>query len=155
MINSKAKQKSKAGRKPKKWQDYIDKLCEALENHKGRTQACKYAGCSYNLLSKWIDPNGPYNEFRDRIKKAEELSEHSLNDYATICIVNAMRKDWHAAAWYKERRHPEVWANLRDKAAMRAAEASEGMDGFMMEMIQTEMDADLGRKKTKKATKTT
>lgn len=79
--------------------------------------ACQLAGIAYNTFGEWMrrgegtDPdrgkNAEFAIFATEVKEAIAAGEFS----SVLRIRQAEKKDWRAAAWMLERRHPERWAN--------------------------------------------
>jgi len=88
--------------------EMVNKLVEAIDEGKGRVGACKYAGISYDTFSIWMKDENK-SELSEAIKKAEDKFNVSIDQIAVMSIVSAMKKNWTAAAWWLERKHPETF----------------------------------------------
>lgn len=104
-------------------QTTIDNIISGIVGLKGRINACKEAGISYETFTEWMageipaavlkglkkpeDIERKKSEFSYLIKKAEEVRSNKISDIAVLSIVNAMAKQWQAAAWWLERTDPD------------------------------------------------
>jgi hypothetical protein len=92
----------------------IEKLLGALRVGMTRRAAAGVAGFSKTTLYRMLD-NDPDGTLVTAMEKAEAQAEAT---YSTI-VANAAAdpKNWTAAAWWLERRHPQDYAK-RDKVEM-------------------------------------
>lgn len=90
----------------------IDKLCTFLETNPLRTKACVHAQIAHTTFLDWEKNDA---EFRDRIKKSEEIGWKFLHDdcVTTIWKTNA----WQARAWLLERKFHDIYS-LRTKSEL-------------------------------------
>ncbi len=76
--------------------------------------ACARSGITFTTFRKWIEKGeqqatGEYRDFLDLLTKAE--ADGAAQSIAAIKI--AAQKDWRAAAWMLEARHPEEYGRKR------------------------------------------
>ena len=89
------------------------RVVEAIRRGGYRAVAAEYAGIGEATLYRWLADGakqdvGPYRELWEAVKKAEAAAE--LGDISII--KKAARKNWQAAAWLLERKHPERWGKV-------------------------------------------
>lgn len=82
--------------------------------------AAHLAGVNKVSVYAWLkrghrEKKGPFRDFLNAVKKAEAESEARL----LIIIEKAASKNWQAAAWRLERKHPKRWGR-RDAHTVRA-----------------------------------
>src|SRR5580704_13853511 len=101
----------------------VEKLIlEAIALGSPKTRAAELAGITHPTLFRWIE-QGEADLERDLDTELSTLctsikkAEGAFVAYALQQIHDAAPKQWQAAAWLLERRHPEDWA-------LRKAEAS-------------------------------
>ena len=107
--------KAKLGRPsqltPKLKKDFLDAI--AAGSH--YEPACAYVGISYTTFRQWMQrgqgthsrkSSAEYVDFVEAVHLAEAKGEIS----AIAAIRGATKKDWRAAAWMLERRHPDRWS---------------------------------------------
>ncbi len=111
--------KSGRGRKPKDKGEFIE-LCKAKLNEvcKGIkvgltfNDACRAAGIDVSTFYRWKDmgkTDPDFDFFNEPIEQARAQGQLLLANR----IEGHSKKDWRAAAWILERRHPAVWGNNR------------------------------------------
>jgi len=104
----------------------IKQIADDLLKGIGRVTAVKNANIKYQTFLDWIDGKIPEKvlkrcktptlrkkkkyEFSELIKRAEQEYRQSLKELAEISVVSHMEKNWTAAAWYLERKHPDEYA---------------------------------------------
>jgi transposase len=107
------------GRRAKLTPNVQRTICEALELGAYREVAAELAGVSRSTLFAWLsrgeewderqdvapESERPYLEFLDAVRGSLAIGEHRLLG----TVVAAAPKDWRAAAWALERRHPARW----------------------------------------------
>lgn len=85
--------------------EIVDRICAFLMVNPLRTHAAKHVEIGYDTFINWEDK---YIEFKQRIKKAEEIGWKATHD---DCVEGIRKeKSWFAKAWILERRFPEIWA---------------------------------------------
>lgn len=97
-------------------EEHIEKLLGALRLGMTRRAACGAAGFSKSTLYRMLDDeHDPEGTLRTAIENAEAQAEAT---YSTI-VANAAAdpKNWTAAAWWLERRHPAEYAK-RERVEM-------------------------------------
>lgn len=87
--------------------EITEHLAELLAGGMGRVDSCALAGISYETFTVWMEKKP---EFSESIKKAEMICKQRN----IARIQNASKKNWQAAAWWLERKHPEEFA-IRQK----------------------------------------
>lgn len=97
-------------------------IIEALRGGCTREAAAGYAGIHRITLWKMTQRSATFD---NACKEAEDYAEAVAIGY----IRNAMPKEWQAAAWWLERRHPDKYGrrvaidiSLRDEATRLAAQ---------------------------------
>jgi len=87
-------------------------ICDALRKGASRSAAAEAADITYTTLCRWVregrkGSDEKYVRFLEAVEHAEAEVELELiskvKDYAP--------KDWRAAAWLLERRHPDRWGH--------------------------------------------
>lgn len=94
-------------------------LLNAIEEGMPLKQAAMLAGISYDTLNRWrTRGNSEFapDEFR-KFCKALERAEAVAMQVNLARVRAAGEKDWRAAAWILERRHPEEFGTQRDERA--------------------------------------
>lgn len=110
-------------------QDIIKKISKHLAEGKTRIYAVNNAGIGYEAFCQWMKGNIPDKalkhckgkveirkkkaEFSEAIKKAELQGNQVRKGRAIDSIMTAMSKQWTAAAWWLERKHPDEFAEQR------------------------------------------
>jgi len=92
--------------------DRKERLLESIAAGNYLKVACAYAGISYSTYRNWMvqgeqTTKGQYRKFFEEVNEA--IAEAEVVSVARI--KKAENRDWRAAAWLLERRHPERWAN--------------------------------------------
>lgn len=88
----------------------IDALCALIVDGNTLQDACAMINLTKNACTAWRNkgkrnPGTMYGEFDQRIVQAEALAiQNKVN-----IIKEAAKTKWAAAAWWLERRYPEVW----------------------------------------------
>lgn len=86
-------------------------LLGAIERGLPLRDSALLAGISYDTLNRWRnsgeaeDAAPEFYNFCNALKRAQAVAVDTLVSQ----IQSAARKDWKAAAWLLERRHPENW----------------------------------------------
>lgn len=96
--------------------DIHKKIVLAIRSGSYMETAAAFAGVSKNTLYHWLkvgerSSSGPERKFRDDVHLALAAAEVNC----TALIGKAALKNWTAAAWMLERRHPERWGR-QDRA---------------------------------------
>jgi transposase len=117
--------KRKNGRPSKYSEELAERILEAVRAGAIRAAAAEYAQVGERTLYDWMRR---FPQFAQAIKKADADCEIAF----VGVILNAARgtparydernnllqaerePDWHAAAWWLERRHPETWRRRGD-----------------------------------------
>lgn len=99
---------SKNGRPTKLTAEVAKKITWALRLGNFRKTAAAYAGVSERTLTEWLsrgarERSGPYADFYAEVTEAEQAAEVR----ALGAIQQAAQRDWRAAAWFLERKHPD------------------------------------------------
>ncbi len=137
------------GRPTKMTADRVARLQEALRGGHTRVTAAALAGIGTSTLYAWMaaanrpDAAPEFVEFLDAIKTAEVEAEDAL----LAIIRDAAAKQWQAAAWILERRHPDNWGR-RFKADVSVAPPpprEAGVTTIEHEMAEAGRAADLTR----------
>lgn len=114
--------------------DRFEAVCEALAQGNTRKAAARRAGVGRATLYRWLE----VESLRDTIKKAEADAEFEM-----VTAVRAAAQDtrtWQAAAWWLERKMPDVWGK-RDRLAVTVDWREEAKrEGYDPEHIITELE---------------
>lgn len=98
-----------------------DRLAEALRTGNTRIDAARYAGIGYTTFKNWMvrgrAGEKPYAAFLSSMEKAE--ADAVIRNVAII--QKAAGVSWQAAAWWLERKFPELWS--RDNVLIRQMQA--------------------------------
>lgn len=104
-----------AGRKSKLTKELIKEAEKLIKLGNFARNVCKYLNIDESTWYRWLregknsSENSLKYQFYHTIKKAEAIVEiRHLN-----IIQNAAKKNWHAAAWFLERRYPDKWGKKR------------------------------------------
>jgi len=103
---------SDSGRPSKLTPEVREKIVQALQLCNRRKDAADYAGVNEATLRRWMargkNPNDEeYAAFRQAVIEAEAKAQI----LAMGCVAKAIRAgDWKAAAWYLERKAPELYS---------------------------------------------
>ena len=92
----------------------VDRLLEGLKVGMTRRAACAAAGISKTSLYRMLE-NDPDGTFGTLIENAEGEAEAAFSEIIAKATLDP--KNWTAAAWWLERRHPQDYAR-RDKVEM-------------------------------------
>ncbi len=90
-------------------------LLSAIKKGLPLKDAASIAGISYASLNRWQnkgeeeDAPPEFRNFCNHLREAQSVAVDTLLSQ----ITNAARKDWKAAAWILERRHPEAWGRTQ------------------------------------------
>ena len=115
--------KSGGGKRPKNKQEaiamieqYLGEVCKGIMLGMTITDACRAAGVDQSTFYRWMqkkdkDPDFAFVE--QRVDEARAKGQMLL----VSRVVNHSKKDWRAAAWILERRHPDVWAPKNNNVA--------------------------------------
>jgi len=103
-----------AGRKTKLTPELQEEIVKRIRAGNYIRVACQAVGISHTSYFDWLKKGeegiSPYAEFLDAVQKAE--SEAHVN-YVAIVASHAPTQ-WQAAAWWLERRFPQLWGR-RDR----------------------------------------
>ena len=123
-------QSRRPGRRAKLTPQVQRTICDALELGAYREVAAAVAGVSRSTFFAWVARGEEWDERRDSAPAAERpflefldatraslaIGEHRLLE----TVVRAGPKDWRAAGWVLERRHPARWGRRKEHAVARA-----------------------------------
>jgi hypothetical protein len=108
------------GRKSTLTDEITERIVSVLRSGGYAQAAAAAAGVPVRTYNHWLergDPEGtskndaPYREFREKVERA--IAE---GEAVTVGLISrAALKDWKAAAWLLERRHPDRWAGPRGR----------------------------------------
>jgi len=123
------------GRKSKLTPEMQAKIVSYLQGGTYIETAAAAAGIGKRTLFRWLknatekgcDPK--YKAFADAVEKAQAAA--NLRD--VTLISHAAKKDWRAAAWRLERRHPKRWGTVQRHEVS-------GPDGKAVEVKSKPMD---------------
>lgn len=90
------------GRPTKYNPDRVKRILDAIRSGVAYVDAANYAGISYQTFNEW---RKEYSEFSDAVEEADGAAMVGL--VATIRKAATEGKQWQAAAWLAERRHPD------------------------------------------------
>ena len=141
------------GRPTKLSPDVTEKICSGIRSGLYLHSAAELAGVHISTVNRWMaaanseDAEGPHAAFRAAVKKAE-----SETQVATLDIIRqaAAKGNWTAAAWYLERRHPELWgrhgrdAREADQEPQEAAQNAEQVRSDVLARISRLMGPESG-----------
>lgn len=102
------------GRPSKLTPKSVETLLEGIKNGLSYRLACIRAGIDYSTLRRWVEKGeqqgtGEYREFQERLAGAEADGAFAL----VLRIKAAAPKDWRAAAFLLEARHPDEYGRRR------------------------------------------
>lgn len=132
------------GRPSKFTTDRCTRFLEALKAGAPYEPACQYAGWDYTTFAKWRqdveqkEGRSTYFDFFNQVKEAE----------ATAIVVNlalirsAAKKQWQAAAWLLERRHPEHFARKDNLAVDASLTINNMVRGIVGKAAQRMIESD-------------
>jgi hypothetical protein len=103
-------------------------LVEAITKGLPYKAACQIAGLDFKTFNDWRDKDP---KFALNIEKAEAVAI----EYNMALIQQAAQKDWKAAAWLLERRHPEMFARPEVQLANRTS--GQGSENLAIWLQQT------------------
>ena len=107
-------QKHKGGRPSKRTSDREELLLKAIGKGIPYKAACKISGLGFTTFNDWRDTD---SSFALKLEMAEGLAI----DRNVAMIQKAASKDWKAAAWLLERRHPEMFGRPEVQLSQRVA----------------------------------
>jgi hypothetical protein len=111
VVKKKTKKKPKKERKaPQRFtKETQAKICKYLMAGCYRRIAANLSNVGRNTIREWEkkgeEGDAKFKDFAGAIKEAEAFPSF----LACQTIMQAMQKDWRAAAWYLERRSPKEW----------------------------------------------
>lgn len=124
-------------RPPKLTPELQQKIVKAIQAGAYVETAAAFAGIHKDTFYDWMRRGArnagrdkPYREFSDAVQKA--MAEAEVKDIHTIDV--AAKKDWKAAAWKLERRHPERWRRRTDAILHHEGPSSE-TDGGPVQIV--------------------
>lgn len=102
------------GRPSKLTPKSVETLLEGIKNGLSYRLACIRAGIDYSTLRRWVEKGeqqgtGEYREFQERLAQSEADGAFAL----VLRIKAAAPKDWRAAAFLLEARHPDEYGRRR------------------------------------------
>lgn len=106
-----------AGRKTSLTPEVHEAFVKAIAEGLNYTQACAVIGISHTTCRKWRvkgkSGGGIYGSFVADIKRAEAeaIRQH------LAAVTSARDKSWQAAAWWLERKYPELYGQQRHEIA--------------------------------------
>jgi hypothetical protein len=109
------------GRRSTLTDDITERITAVLRSGGYVQAAASAASVPVRTYNHWLergDPEGsdpkdePYRVFREKVERAVAEGE-AVN---VALISRAAQKDWKAAAWLLERRHPDRWAGPRGRS---------------------------------------
>lgn len=89
-----------------------DVICRAVRAGATYRAAAEHAGVKAGTMLKWRDRGlNPDETDRAYVDFAQELAKATADaEVGAVAVIRkAMGDDWRAAAWFLERRHPDVW----------------------------------------------
>ena len=90
----------------------VEKFLDAIVKLKGRVNACKEAGISYQPFMNWMDSKV---EFVEAVKRAEATAKDAGKQTAIQSIFAAMNDGkWQAGAWWLERVYKDEFAQRNE-----------------------------------------
>lgn len=109
-----APRRDRPGRPSKLVPTVTEKLFEGIKHGLSYSLACARAGVDYSTFRRWIEKgsqqaSGEYHDFCDELAAAE--ADGALVN--VLRIKDASKKDWRAAAWLLEARHPDEYGRKR------------------------------------------
>ena len=122
------------GRKPKLTPEVQARIVSYLHSGTYLETAAAASGIGERTLFRWLKraadgDEGIYRDFAASVEAAQ--SKADVRDVATI--AKAALKDWRAAAWRLERRHPKRWGTVQRHEVS-------GPEGKAVEVKQVAMD---------------
>lgn len=101
------------GRKLKLTVEIQQKICDYISQGLAYETAALLSGVSERTLHRWRalgegKETGKYSEFVDALQVASAKAEEKQ----VGVVVAAGSEDWHAAAWWLERRNPGRWSKV-------------------------------------------
>jgi len=90
----------------------VDRLLKALKEGHTMTDSAVFAGVSYKTINSWLNQGAEAEEgtlARDFYKEVELAKTMAIDDCVKSIKGAAKRGTWQAAAWFLERRSPEVY----------------------------------------------
>jgi transposase len=148
---------AKIGKRPKKGEQgpamddarldkIVDEVARAIALGMTQTDAARAAGVQPRTFESWLEKgragNPAYARIVDPIDNARALGQRSLADR----IAKASNKDWRAAAWILERRHPQTWGKhdtLHMSAKIETAVTQMSDEEIAAELARIEGDRDM------------
>lgn len=113
--------KGKRGRPCGVTDELIDRMTQLIRTGVPPSVAAGVCGLSRHTFYHWSSekakPGPAYERFRQAIKRAEDEA-HAAR---VARVIQASAESWQAAAWYLERRYPEVWGR-KDRATEPASQ---------------------------------
>jgi len=103
------------GRPPLADPQRIERVLDAVSKGMTYRLAAAFAGVSYDTFNRWRrlsmsdDPPPELCDFCDALPAAEGQAAYRFASR----IDEASERDWRAAAWMLERRHPDDWSSNR------------------------------------------
>ena len=116
---------ARVGRKSRLTDELAQRMLQVIRSGGYDEAACALVGVSQQVFREWMrrgNPEGtapldePFRRFRAEVEKARAESEAR----SVAVIANAAPKNWQAAAWLLERRWPERWARVSQRAEPEA-----------------------------------
>ena len=93
----------------------IQRICAAVREGSSYVTACQLAGIELRTLQEWKrwgkEGKEPYRRFYLRLRESEACCAEDMIAH----VRKAAAKDWKAAAWWLERRMPEIWGAPKDR----------------------------------------
>ena len=108
--------RGKGGRPTKLTEPVVSEICKHISVGTPIKTSCRAAGVSYTSYNYWLKQGEldteigvitPFSEFLDRIKKSEA---EAVSAHVQVIHNSAIKdKNWLAAAWWLERKYPELF----------------------------------------------
>jgi transposase len=137
---------AKIGRPSKLSPEITERICAGIRSGLYLHSAAELAGVHVSTVNRWMaagadeGAEGPHAAFRTAIKKAESETQAATLDIIRQAAANGT---WTAAAWYLERRHPELWGRHGRDAREASQEAQEPAQN--VEQVRSDVLARIGR----------
>lgn len=112
-LNASGKPVTAGGRKDKRTDKYlVQKLLAALREGHTLTDAATFAGTSYHTVNTWLNQGAQAEEgtlAKDFYDQVELARAEAVGDCLKSIKKAAKKGAWQAAAWFLEKRVPEVY----------------------------------------------
>jgi len=126
------------GRRPKLTEETIETAAKLIRAGNYQKVVAQYLGVDESTWYRWLqkgekakNKRSIYYKFYKAIKKAE-AEAHARN---VAVIQQAAQVQWQAAAWWLERKYPDLWGR-KDKLGI----GIEDEEGLKIEIVQVRAD---------------